>query len=334
MLSDKPFIVIDLYSGRYTYDRIGHEVLNFEWNASAQKYLGYCPPDNNIVIQKLGAKPKDTAVDNVTVIYVRKSENTSNREIIGFTDNATIYRPEIAGSKKLGRSIKDKDGSIKHCGYCIESDTLYDLRSLPFQKKFIIHIAEYNPRMFRKQRFYKGTYEKLDAEIIRYLENYLEASTRDEDFIEQENIQNAVLSNGRIVDLKGREPEYSVGANGKSVKKRPEVAKQALKNADYKCEVCPDHKTFLTRYGVQYMEGHHLIPCTPSNSQYFWDRDKVNIDCIENIVCICPACHRRIHFGSDKEKRKVIEKLYALKKKELENAGINISLRKLTELYR
>lgn len=331
-LRNKPFIVIDLYSGRYTNTRVGHEKLNFKWNASAQKYLGYCPPDNNIVIQRFGAKGEDTTVHNVMVIYVRKSENTSNREIIGFTDDATIYRPGITGSRKLGRSIKDKDGSIKYCDYCIESDTLYDLRSLPLPYKFIIRIAEH-PKMFRKQRFYKGTYPELDEKIIKYLEDYLAGSNTDEDFIEQENIQNAVLSNEKIEDAKGREPEYNFGAKGKTVKKRPELAKQVLVNSNYKCAVCADHKTFFTRHGVPYMEGHHLIPCTPSNAKDFWEEHGVNIDCIENIVCICPTCHRRIHFGTAADKREVIEKLYEVKKAELESARIKIGLEELEELY-
>lgn len=334
MLSDKPFIVIDLYSGRYTYDRIGHEVLNFEWNSTAQKYLGYCPPHNNIVIQRLGAKRKDTAVSNVMVIYVRKSENTSNREIIGFTDNATIYSPGKDDSENPGRSIKDKDGSIQHCGYCIESDTLYDLRSLPLQEKFIIRIADYNSQMFRKQRFYKGTYKELDEKIIKYLENYLEASTRDEDFIEQDSIQMAFLPKDGGKESYKAEPEYTVGTNGKAVKKRHYLAKQVLHNSNYKCAVCADHETFPTKYSVPYMEGHHLIPCTPSNAKRFWEKNRTNIDCIENIVCICPNCHRRIHFGSDEEKRKVIEKLYELKKTELQRVDINISLQELTEEYR
>lgn len=333
MLSDKPFMVIDLYSGRYTYDRIGHEVLNFEWNSTAQKYLGYCPPHNNIVIQRLGAKRKDTAVSNVMVIYVRKSEKTSNREIIGFTDNATIYSPGKDGSKNPGRLIKDKDGSIRHCGYCIESDTLYDLRSLPLQEKFIIRIADYNSQMFRKQRFYKGTYKELDEKIIQYLENYLEASTRDEDFIEQESIQMAFLPKDGGKDSFKAEPEYTVGTNGKAVKKRHYLAKQVLHNSNYKCAVCAAHETFPTKYGAPYMEGHHLIPCTPSNAKRFWEKNKANIDCIENIVCICPTCHRRIHFGSDADKREVIEKLYEVKKAELENAGIDIGIEELVKLY-
>lgn len=333
MLSDKPFIVIDLYSGAYTNKRIGHEELNFEWNASAQKYLGYCPPYNNIVIQRLGASRNDRYVQNVLVIYVRKLRNTSNREIIGFSDNATIYRPGIDGKNSGGRSFIDKDGSVQYCGYCIESDTLYDLRSLPLHDKFIIRIADYSSNMFRKQRFYKGTYEKLDKKILEYLENYLKYSTRDEDFSEQESIQKASLPKDGGVGSSRKEPLYGSGNVGRVVHKRHELAKQVLKNADYKCEVCSDHKTFLTSHGVPYMEGHQLIPCTPSNSQYFWEKYCVNIDCIENIVSLCPNCHRRIHFGSSKEKREVIETLYELKKAVLEDAGIIIGIEDLMKLY-
>lgn len=94
------------------------------------------------------------------------------------------------------------------------------------------------------------------------------------------------------------------------------------------------HNTFQTRHSVPYMEGHHLIPCTPTNAQAFWDKYKVNIDCPENIVCICPTCHRRIHFGSDAEKREVIEKLYNFKKDKLKKANIEISLEELIELYK
>lgn len=332
MLSDKPFIVIDLYSGRYTNDRVGHEVLNFEWNETVQKYLGYCPPLNNIVIQRLGAKQNEKVVHNVIVIYVRKSGKTSDREIIGFTDNATIHRPGVKATPSIGRTIEDTDGSKQHCDYCIESDTLYDLRSLPLSDKFIIRIAEH-PRMFRKQRFYKGKYPELDESIIQYLEDYLAGSFTDNDFNEQENIQMAILPKDGGKGAYKAKPEYKEGLNGKAVKKRHYLAKQVLHNSGYKCAVCADHDTFLTNNGVQYMEGHHLIPCTPSNAKRFWEKYEANIDCIENIVCICPTCHRQIHFGSDADKREVIEKLYEVKKAELESAGIRIEMKELEKLY-
>lgn len=328
-LKDIPFVVIDLYSGSHTIKKKGHELFNLIPNPIDGRFYGYCPPMNRIDIGQLGAKRGAKAVHNVMVIYVQKQSGSSNREIVAFTDCATVHRPEIEAAVSMLRSYIDKDGSIQNANYCIESDYLYDLRK--YEPKFTVPLIK--TQMFRCQHFFKTKYPTLDSAIIGYLESYLDSIEKDDDFEEQENIQNAVLPDKGKMSSNDREPEYNVGANGKTVKKRPELAKLVLKNANYECEVCPDHKTFLTRHDVPYMEGHHLIPCTPSNSQYYWDKDKVNIDCIENIVCICPTCHRRIHFGSDADKREVIEKLYEVKKAELERARIMIGLEELIELY-
>ena len=328
-LKDIPFVVIDLYSGSHTIKNKGHELFNLIPNPVDSRFYGYCPPVNRIGIRQLGAKKNADAVHDVMVIYVQKQPGSNDREIVAFTDCATIHNPEKEADGSMFRTYLDKDGSIQNANYCIESDYLYDLRK--YEPKFTVPLIK--TQMFRCQHFLKTKYPTLDSAIIGYLESYLDSIEKDDDFEEQEIIQNTVLSNDEIGDAKGKEPEYNVGSNGKTVKKRPELAKLVLKNANYECEVCPDHKTFLTRHEVQYMEGHHLIPCTPSNSQYYWDKDKVNIDCIENIVCICPTCHRRIHFGSDKEKRTVIEKLYELRKEALKNAGIDIGIEDLVKLY-
>jgi len=81
-------------------------------------------------------------------------------------------------------------------------------------------------------------------------------------------------------------------------------------NSNFLCEADPSHQTFMTSKGVPYMEGHHLIPCTAKNAKTFWKRVGKSIDCVENIVCLCPTCHRKIHFGSEAEKRSIIKLLY------------------------
>lgn len=78
---------------------------------------------------------------------------------------------------------------------------------------------------------------------------------------------------------------------------------------------------------------HHLIPCTAGNAEKYWGRFGCNIDCVENIVALCPICHCRIHFGSEAERLNVIEKLYKIQKQSLESVGINISLDELKTLY-
>jgi len=329
-LTSIPYIIIDLYSGGYTVDRIGHELYNIVPNPIDHRYYGYCPPYNNVNIRALGAGKSDTSVENVMVIYVTKTANSNDRKIIAFTDNAKIYRPGIVPDGNMFRTFEDNDGSFQNANYCIESDTMYDLSSYP--EKYIIQLKK--PQMFHMQRFYKGRYPDIDRTLIPYLEKYLAATERDEDFAEQENIQEAHLPKDGGKNASKKEPEYVTGSNGRAVIKKPELAKQVLKNSDYKCSFDDRHITFQTRHSVPYMEGHHLIPCTSTNAQAFWDKYKVNIDCPENIVCICPTCHRRIHFGSEAEKREVIEKLYNVKKDELKKAKIGISLEELIELYK
>ena len=88
------------------------------------------------------------------------------------------------------------------------------------------------------------------------------------------------------------EPSYTTTGSAMQVSKSARVSKYALRKAGYKCEADKCHATFNTAKGVQYMEGHHLIPCTTSNAVAFYEKFSVNIDCPENIVCLCPTCHR------------------------------------------
>lgn len=52
------------------------------------------------------------------------------------------------------------------------------------------------------------------------------------------------------------------------------------------------------------MEGHHLIPLKHQT------KFSNGIDVYANIVCLCPICHRLLHFGIQSEKAYVAEYLY------------------------
>lgn len=117
------------------------------------------------------------------------------------------------------------------------------------------------------------------------------------------------------------------------VTKNATVSKQALINAKYVCAGNHAHATFETTKGQPYMEGHHLIPCTYTNAKYYWEKQGVNIDCQANIVCLCPTCHRLIHYGANNVKRALIEKLYKETKEKLESIGIILTQEELLKLY-
>lgn len=281
----------------------------------------------NIDITKLGAQKGDESVSGVIVVYTAKIKSSSDREIIAFCTDATVYKEPITDISKK-RIIKDN--GIRHCPYHIVSDELVNLSSVT--SKFVIRIAEYSVSLFRFQRFFKGKHPELDKKVIAYITNYLENGNDGDDIDFQESVQNADTSKC-LIDTSEDKPEYLDGNNSKAVKKNSRISKQVLVEANYICAGDDSHTTFLTNKGVSYMEGHHLIPCTFSNANRFWNTRKRNIDCVENIVCLCPTCHRKIHFGSSEEKKALIEKLYMKQIAKLSEVNLAISLSELYRLY-
>ena len=106
-----------------------------------------------------------------------------------------------------------------------------------------------------------------------------------------------------------------------------QAAAFAKQQAGYKCEFNKEHKTFISNISrEQYVEAHHLIPMK------FQDEFKVSLDISENIVALCPNCHRAIHYGTKDVKREMISVLFNNREEFLKNNGINIDIKKLLEM--
>lgn len=331
-LSPKRMIVIDMHSGRYAQERTGHEIFNLERNPVDGKFYGYCPPDDKIDIRtRFGAKNSAGFVDDILVVYVTKKENSNNREIIGFIPNARVYGTKQSG-EKLSRTFIDTDQQTNEiASYSVEGDVLVDLRNRT--NKFEIEIAKYNSYIFRKQRYYGGGYPKLDEEIIAYIEGILESSS--DDIENQEEIQRSEpATSEELQKAADRELNIVSGSQGKVVAKDGRISKSALVREGYTCQINPEHKTFQTTRGVPYMEGHHLIPCTVTNAEFFMNQNGKNIDCLENIVCICPTCHRAAHFGDTPTKETLLRAMYAQQAEQLMQVGITITEEALLALYK
>lgn len=108
----------------------------------------------------------------------------------------------------------------------------------------------------------------------------------------------------------------------------PNVKEARKLRSRYMCEVNPQHRTFTAKANnMPFVEGHHLIPFCKRNE---FD---VNIDIVENIVALCPVCHRQVHLATDDERRAILTKLYETNIGDLQKAGVDISLDKLIEFY-
>lgn len=78
---------------------------------------------------------------------------------------------------------------------------------------------------------------------------------------------------------------------------------EALKRANYTCELCGKNQTFQDKDKQWYFEAHHIIPFNLDTQKKFL----VNLDHLSNLVCLCPECHRKAHFSEIKEQLNILE---------------------------
>lgn len=102
---------------------------------------------------------------------------------------------------------------------------------------------------------------------------------------------------------------------------------EAKKRSHWECDLNNNHFTFINKSDDKpYMEAHHLIPM--SAQDYFEN----TLDFADNIVCLCPNCHRKIHYAKDEQKKELLKKLFNQKHR-YSNYGININYKKLLTFY-
>jgi len=104
-------------------------------------------------------------------------------------------------------------------------------------------------------------------------------------------------------------------------------SKNALRRAQYLCEVDNSHFVFKRRNSPNnYTEPHHLIPLSAHR-----DFPGIDLDREQNIVSLCSNCHNLLHYGL--EYKDVLYELYQQRKALLEEIGITISFEQLLSYY-
>lgn len=136
----------------------------------------------------------------------------------------------------------------------------------------------------------------------------------DEDHIYQDDLSNLNPASSSVV-IYTRE------------KRSRSIAEKSLKAAGYQCEISSSHKTFNSPNGKPYVEAHHLVPLSQTNNL------GINLDVMENIVSMCPNCHRAIHYAEKSERFVYIKTLFALRNKSLKSRGISLTMFNLAKMY-
>ncbi|WP_419775355.1 hypothetical protein WJ437_02700 [Ignavigranum ruoffiae] len=237
--------------------------------------------------------------------------------IANFTDTTQKSGKKLSYANYLIRLI-----ILAEEAYNIQIDSLYTAETYYYvnqiKKDYYEEFVKYN---LDEARFPNASLKQYNA-FYSYYYDFI-------DELNQINHQNSIveqdldsLPNGPI-SLKLLDPkEIAVFARNKNFS---EVAKR---QAQWQCEVNLNHSTFIMESGVPYMESHHLLPMY---TQIYY---KYSVDFPDNIVCLCPNCHRKLHYGLYKEKIELIEKLYSSRKDKYKQFGIDLTLKELLEYYK
>lgn len=322
MFQPEKMIIINLNSGEFTKHQEGNEKRNFIKELDG-RYYGYCPPYDNIDIHRnFYCKKTDEFIDGILVVYVVETKGAFNKRIVGFAPSARLY---AKSRPRIGDGIFDICPANENLTYSIRSDILYDLDKMGIQN--IIFNTKRDKNIFRAQRIYGHNFPDIAMDVISKLENiFYDDDDPRINMLDSKPATNVDIANSHMVELK-------LCTGSKKISKNASLTKAALEAADYKCQIDPSHESFRTAKGFSYMEGHHLIPCSFHNANNFMKTRHRNLDCFQNITCLCPNCHRAIHHGDDETKKRLIKILYATKREQLIEIGLDIDESQLFELY-
>ncbi|WP_244266340.1 HNH endonuclease [Listeria rocourtiae] len=105
-------------------------------------------------------------------------------------------------------------------------------------------------------------------------------------------------------------------------------AREAKIRSNWTCEFNQQHGTFINNINNNpHVEAHHLIPMAAQD--YFEN----TIDFADNIVCLCPTCHSRIHYAVRAEKKEMIIELFKRRRNLYLRHGVEINEKLLLNFY-
>ena len=160
--------------------------------------------------------------------------------------------------------------------------------------------------------------EILARETIRV--DFQTESVEERKFIEQFNQEIQYDTNIREAPLIEKRTQYIYP-------RKQYESKNALKRAQYLCEVDSSHLLFKRRNSPNnYTEPHHLIPLSAH-----CDFPEFDLDREQNIVSLCSNCHNLLHYGASY--KEVLYELYIQRRELLKQIGITISFEQLLRYY-
>ncbi len=172
-------------------------------------------------------------------------------------------------------------------------------------------------------------YEKWNTWVLSYLVKwdilatdgtYIFITSTKKDYIA------SLLENIAFEDMFfSEEQSYNKTYYTKKIPRNQKLVTAVLKKYKNKCFFDENHITFPTKTHHNFVECHHIIPLSLSDSF------SENLDCVNNLIPLCPNCHKAIHLANNSFKEPLVNKIY--NDSELTVSFTNITLDDLKEIY-
>lgn len=269
-----------------------HEAVNFLSEKGIVR--GYIPTKNT-------GEPNCRAMkngDSFTIISItaagrrREGENT----IVGIQAGCTYHEKEEGGYLPRKNLANGKD--FTWCYKCREDLSLLLPRSqlLANAREIVQEHEEWGDRVPVLKIENIETFHNIVAKVRKVLKEKedIEKFERIVEFTIDSITQSefdaqvaAALASDDLDNVIGNENPELVPVSSFQYKRDPRIVALALKQANGICQDCKENAPFLKRDTQQpYLEVHHKIPLAKGGS-----------DTTDNVIALCPNCHRKRHFG-------------------------------------
>ena len=249
--------------------------------------------------------------EDLSGVYLAINYSDTDTCIKNEQDSLSTLKERVSTFKRF-ISETENDLSIE---LCAKSNARFEAGMIKTQYYDFENIPSEDILRNDLRLFYEIYKKLLNICVLRVKRNYLAHGTP----LKTENIQ---LIQQQLIDASSLDKYLDI-------KPGPQRSYyNALAREKYKCEVNPDHMTFLNVKNNQpYMEAMPLIPLS-SQCDY-----KVSLRAQENICCLCPECKAKLTYADNTTREDMIVRLYDKHKQKLKSIGISITLKQLLDYY-
>lgn len=279
------------------------------------------------MFRKISAKDSDfNHLKNKHRIFLKSYEHFVENTNLGYTRGVT---------KSSGKAHSYRDYLVRlfllvedFSKIKIDNPASADAFRLLENLKNIDGYKEYNKKESRFPNAALNYYISFVSQILMDQETEIDNLSDQLIDSKQNTFKNSDIFIEKDIENPEIRPEPIIVNNIKRYRRNLLEVRKAKKFASYICEYDNNHVTFLNNYDNKpYIEAHHLIPmATQGLFQY-------NIDFADNIICLCPNCHRRIHYGVKSDKSEMVQKFYKERHEKIEAYNVDIKYNDLELFY-